>query len=155
MPCCYTSFMPEEITEKLHSEPCANVTMTDSTAATITCTTDEVTNCSNSIKFKPTTYTYGWTSTGVFVVFHPIVITMMQAQVPLAALRIIHMTYTSQRSPEADTFLWDGSYDLPTLYLSLHITSLSCIPTEDLLTSVIQDTNTLVSIDHFIIEVSQ
>ena len=34
VPCCFTSLLSEEITEKVHSEPCANVTMTDSTVAT-------------------------------------------------------------------------------------------------------------------------
>jgi hypothetical protein len=105
---------------------------------------DQINKCSNSIEFKQENYTYGWTSTGVYVVFHPIVLTMMQAQIPLAALRIVHKTYINQRSQEADTFLWDGSYDLPMLYLNLHITSLSCIPTEDLFTSVLKDFNTLV-----------
>lgn len=145
VPCCYTSFMHEEISEKLHSESCANGTVTNSTVdATTTCMPDRINNCSNSIEFKQENYTYGWTSTGVYVVFHPIVLTMMQAQIPLAVLRIVHRTYTNQKGPEADTFLWDGSYNLPTLYLNLHITSLSCIPTEDLFTSVLKDFNTLV-----------
>ena len=55
-----------------------------------------------------------------WVVFHPIMLTMMQAQIPIAALRIVHKILVGHRSPEADTILWDGSYDLPTLYLNLH-----------------------------------
>ena len=144
-PCCYTSFIHEEISEKLYSESCGNKTVTNSTVDTTTmCMLDMINKCSNSIEFKQENYTYGWTSTGVYVVFHPIVLTMMQAQIPLAALRIVHRTYTNQKGPEADTFLWDGSYDLPTLYLNLHFTSLSCTPTEDLFTSVLKDFNTLV-----------
>ena len=77
-------------------------------------------------------------------VFHPTVLNMAQAQIPLAVLRLIHKTL-NQRGPEADAFLWDGSYDLPTLHLSVHITSLSCVPSEDLFESVLKDFNTLVS----------
>ena len=56
-----------------------------------------------------------------------IVLTLIQAQIPLAALRIVHKTLIGQRGPEADTFFWDGSHYLPILYLNLHIASLSCI----------------------------
>lgn len=69
----------------------------------------------------------------------------MQAQIPFTALRIIHSTL-DQRSPEADSFLWDGSYELPTLHLNMHITSLSCIPNQDLFKAVLMDFNTLVRI---------
>ena len=69
---------------------------------------------------------------------------MMQTQIPFAALRIVHKAL-NQRSPEADAFLWDGSYDLPTLHLSVHITTLSCVPSQDLFESVLMDFNTLVS----------
>ena len=144
LPCCYTLFAYEEVTENLHSESYANATVTNSTNTTMAYMSDRINNCFNSIEFKPENYTYGWTSTGVYTAFHPIVLTMMQAQIPLAALRFVHRIYTSQKGPEADTFLWDGSYDLPTLYLDLHITSLSCIPTKDLFTSVLKDFNTLV-----------
>ena len=99
----------------------------------------------NLLEFKPMNITYGWTSSGVYTVFHPTVLNMMQAQIPLLALKIIHRTL-DQRSPEADTFLWDGSYELPTLHLNMHVTSLSCIPDQDLFKSVLEDFNTLVSI---------
>ena len=144
VPCCFTSFTHEEITKEQNPQFCANATVMNSTVDVTTCMPNEAFNCSNSIEFKQKTYTYGWTSTGVYVVFHPIVLRMMQAQTPIVALRIVHITHTNQRSPEADTFLWDGSYELPTLHINLHITSLSCIPVEDLFISVLEDFNTLV-----------
>ena len=93
----------------------------------------------------PRNITYGWTSSGVYTVFHPTVLNMLQAQIPFAALRIAHKTL-NQRSPEADAFLWDGSYDLPTLQLNMHITALPCLPSQNLFESVLRDFNTLVSL---------
>ena len=95
-------------------------------------------------KLKQRTYIYGWTSTGVYTVFHPMVLNMMQVQIPFLLLKFIHWIFNNQSSPEADTFLWDGSYELPTLYLNLHITTLSCIPSQDLFESVLMNFNTLV-----------
>lgn len=98
-----------------------------------------------TVELMPRNITYGWTSSGVYTVFHPTVLNMLQAQIPFAALRIVHKTL-DQRSPEADAFLWDGSYDLPTLYLNMHITALPCLPSQDLFESVLVDFNTLVSL---------
>ena len=92
-------------------------------------------------------YMYGWTSIGVYTVFHPMVLNMMQAQIPIVLLKLIHRIF-NQRSPEADTFLWDGSYELPTLYLDLHITALTCTPSEDLFKSVLMTFNSLVSLNY-------
>ena len=161
LPCCSnTSFTWDKSTREHQS--CKNVSLvpegsgknitfdtpdyfnSSTVKNTSICIPKEAINCSNSIELQQRSYVYGWTSTGVYVVFHPIVLTMMQAQIPLAALRIVHKTLIGHRSPEADTFLWDGSYDLPILYLNLHVTSLSCIPTEELFTSVLKDLNTLV-----------
>ena len=94
----------------------------------------------------------GWTSSGVFTVFHPLTINFMQIQVPFVLMNIFHTIFNSidpkGSGPEADTFLWDGSYELPTLHLNLHFTNLSCIPgTEsDMFYSVLSDFNSLVSI---------
>ena len=110
----------------------------------------EIQHCStlaanSTIKFQQQQYvTFGWTSTGVYVVFHPTVLNMMQTQLPFSILRIVH-AIMHQRSPEADTFLWDGLYDLPTLHLNMHVPSLPCIPSQDLFESVLMDLNTLVS----------
>lgn len=95
-------------------------------------------------ELKQRSYIYGWTSAGVYTVFHPIALHMMQVQIPFALLKLIHWIF-DQRSPEADTFLWDGSYELPTLYLDLQITTLSCVPSEDLFKSALMNFNTLVS----------
>ena len=81
----------------------------------------------STIELNQTTKTLGRTSSGVYTMFHPAVLSVMQLQSPFAFLRVIHTTLTHQRSPEADTFLWNGSYDLPTLYLNLHITSMICV----------------------------
>ena len=99
---------------------------------------------STGIELNQTTVTMGWTSSGVYTMFHPAVLFVMQLQSPYAFLRVIHTTLTHQRSPEADTFLWDGSYDLPTLHLNLYITSMICVPSKEMFESVLMDFNTLV-----------
>lgn len=109
---------------------------------------EEVPNCyspmlNSSMELTQTNIILGWTSSGVYVVFHPTLLSMMQIQSPFALLRIFHLTL-NQRSPEADSFLWDGSYDLPTIQLNLHITTLSCVPSYDLFESLVMEMNTLV-----------
>ena len=109
---------------------------------------EEVQSCyspilNNSVELTPRNITLGWTSSGVYVVYHPILLSMMQIQSPFAFLRIFHFTL-NQRSPEADSFLWDGSYDLPTIHINLYITSLSCMPSYDLFESLLIEINTLV-----------
>ena len=99
---------------------------------------------STGIEFNQTTVTLGWTSSGVYTMFHPAVLFVMQLQSPYAFLRVIHKTLTHQRSPEADTFLWDGSYNLPTLHLNLHITSMICVPSKEMFETVLMDFSTLV-----------
>ena len=98
----------------------------------------------STIDFEPQNVTMGWTSSGVYTMFHPTVLSVMQIQTPFAFLRIIHLTLTDQQSPEADTFLWDGSYDLPTLHINLPINTMTCIPSQDLFDSVLIDLNTMV-----------
>ena len=109
---------------------------------------EEVPNCfsptlNSSIELNQKNITLGWTSSGVYVVFHPTVLSVMQVQSPFALLRIFHLTL-DQRSPEADSFLWDGSYDLPTIQLNLHITSMLCIPSNSLFESLLTELNALV-----------
>ena len=112
---------------------------------------NEIQSCSmsaanSSIELQQQNVTLGWTSTGVYVVFHPTVLNMMQIQLPFSILRIVH-AIMHQQNPEADTFLWDGLYDLPTLHINMHIASLPCIPSQDLFESVLMDFNTLVSVE--------
>lgn len=101
----------------------------------------------STIDLEQTEITLGWTSSGVYTLFHPTVLSVMQVRSPFTFLRIFHLTLHDQRSPEADTFLWDGSYDLPTLHLNVPITSLSCIPSQEMFESVLKDLNTLVRSD--------
>ena len=107
------------------------------------------TNEKNQVSYNKTSYTLGWTSSGVFVVFHPLTIHFMQIQVPYVLMEIIRHVfqhfYPNLSGPEEKTLLWDGSYELPTLYINLHFTSLHCIPSEDLFYSVLNDFNSLVS----------
>ena len=98
----------------------------------------------STIGLNQTSITLGWTSSGVYTIFHPAVLSVMQVQSPFALLRVIHLTLPDQRSPEADTFLWDGSYNLPTLYLNLHVTSLTCLPSQEVFMSVLKDLNAMV-----------
>lgn len=124
-----------------------NVTYAENFVAAATST--EIPSCSNqmtdsTIEFNQTEITMGWTSSGVYTMFHPTVLSVMQVQSPFTFLRIIYLTLPDQRSPETDTFLWDGSYDLPTLYLNIHITILICIPSLEMFESVLKDLNELV-----------
>ena len=94
-------------------------------------------------------YVYGWTSTGVYTVFHPMVLYMMQAQAPFVALKCVHYLLQEQRSLEANTFLWDGSSsDLPTLHLNLRITNSNLLyisSPDNIFETVLSKINTLVS----------
>ena len=94
------------------------------------------------------TYVYGWTSTGVYTVFHPMVLYMMQAQATFVALKFVHYLLQEHRSLEANTFLWGGSSsDLPTLHINLHLPDLSYISFQDtrVFETVLTKINTLVS----------
>ena len=106
------------------------------------CSTESAEN--STIELQQQNITLGWTSTGVYTVFHPTVLNMMQTQTPFTILRIAHKIM-HQQSPKADTFLWDGTYDLPKLNLNKHIASLPCIPSQDLFESVLMDANAMVS----------
>ena len=106
------------------------------------CSTESAEN--STIELQQQNITLGWTSTGVYMVFHPTVLNMMQLQLPFSILRAAHKIM-HQQSPKADTFLWDGTYDLPTLNINMHITSLPCIPSQDLFESVLMEANAMVS----------
>ena len=103
----------------------------------------------NELSINDTNITLGWTSTGVFTVFHPLTLNFMQIQVPFVLMTVFYHVFNAIHpegsGPEADTFLWNGGYDLPTLRLNLHFTNLTCIPSEDLFNSVLNDFNSLVS----------
>ena len=112
-----------------------------------TTTTSETEN--DTISLNHTQLIFGWTSSGVFTVFHPMTINIMQIQLPFALMRIMFSIFQrldpTESGPEAKTFLWDGSYDLPTLHINLHFNSLPCIPSVQLFNSALMDFNSLVS----------
>ena len=94
-----------------------------------------------------TTVTYGWTSNGIFTVCHPSLLNWMQMQLPLGLIRIVHSTISAEIGPQAKSFLWDGSYNLPTLHINLHLESLPCLPSDQLYDAVLQDITAWVSQD--------
>ena len=97
--------------------------------------------------YNETEITHAWTSSGVYLVINPWTLNKMQMSLPFMILRKIHKKYRESDivSPEVVAFLWDGSYDLPTLYLNLHITYLPCIPSKDVFNSTLEDVTTYVS----------
>lgn len=97
-------------------------------------------------EFDDSLITYGWISSGVYTLFHPGVLNRMQLQLPYILLSLIQIVSSkSTDGPEADSFLWDGCYCLPTLRLNLHIISFSCIPSQKLFKAVLQQLTSRVS----------
>ena len=94
-----------------------------------------------------TEVTHGWTSSGVYYVISPLVLNTMQMPLPFMILRIIHSVCKNPafNSPELDSFLWDGSYDLPTIFLNLYVTSLPCIPSADIFSASLMELTAYVS----------
>ena len=76
-----------------------------------------------------------WTSRGLYLWIHPLVLNHMQMMFPFSVLRSIRRMDIVRKSPEMETFLWDGTFNLPTLNISLNVTSLPCIPSHLLLYS--------------------
>jgi hypothetical protein len=125
-----------------------NITYAENaTLQTAYCTDD--TSTGNELSINDTVTVLGWTSTGVFTVFHPLTINFMQIQVPFVLMTVFYHIFNAINpegsGPEADTFLWNGGYDLPTLRINLHFTNLICIPSKDIFNSVLNDFNSLVS----------
>lgn len=94
-----------------------------------------------------TEVTHGWTPSGVYYVIGPLVLNKMQMPFPFMILRIIHSLCKNPafNSPELDSFLWDGSYDLPTVFLNLDITTLPCIPSATVFHSTLKELTAYVS----------
>ena len=102
-------------------------------------------NSSIPITFNQTRIIHGWTSRGLYLMINPLDLNYIQMTLPLAILRLIHKKTQLKGNPEVETFLWDGSYDLPTLFINLHITFLPCIPSMEVFNSTVEDLNTFVS----------
>ena len=98
-----------------------------------------------TLSLNETSVVFGWTSSGIFTVVHPLVINFMQMQLPFVLLRIFYTALESDRGPEAQTFLWDGTYELPKLHINLTISNLPCIPSERTFMSALSDFNSMVS----------
>ena len=113
------------------------------------CTSTSTVQENDTITLNNTQLILGWTSSGVFTVFHPLTINFMQIQLPFVLMRVMFSIFSkldpTESGPEAKTFLWDGSYELPTLRINLHFTSLPCIPSFELFNSALMDFNSLVS----------
>ena len=107
---------------------------------------DDFSTVRKALSPNETAVIFGWTSNGIFTVVHPLVVNFMQMQLPFVLLRIFYYVLESERGPEAQTFLWDGTYDLPTLQINLTISSRPCIPDEYMFMSALKDFNSLVSI---------
>ena len=82
--------------------------------------------------------------------FHPLTVNFMQIQVPFVLMKVLFNIFKAIRpnesGPEAETFLWDGSYELPTLHINLHFAFLPCIPSKEIFNSILSDFNSLVSL---------
>ena len=99
----------------------------------------------HAILLNHTEITVGWTSRGLYRWIEPLLLNRMQMALPFTILRIIHRLGYIESNPEMESFLWDGSYNLPTILINLHITSLPCIPSNEGLNSNVEDLTTFVS----------
>ena len=86
----------------------------------------------------------GWTSRGLYQWIEPLVLSRMQMALPFCILRLVQKKFVSG-NPEMASFLWDGSYNLDSLCINLHITSLPCIPSEKIFNSTVEELTTFVS----------
>ena len=102
-------------------------------------------NSSVLISLNQTKIIRGWTSRGLYLWIDPVLLNRAQLLLPFLILRRIHQLGFVKSNPEMDTFLWDGSYNLPTLIINLNITSLPCIPSKEVFNSTIEDLTILVS----------
>ena len=82
--------------------------------------------------------------------FHPLTVNFMQIQAPFVLMKVLFNIFKAiqpnESGPEAETFLWDGSYELPTLHINLHFASLPCIPSKEIFNSILSDFSSLVSL---------
>ena len=100
---------------------------------------------STATEIRQGNITYGWTSAGIYTVFHPGVLNMVQTPVAFSMMRAVRWI-RQQSAIEVIGFIWTGDEVLPTLHLNLHITSLSCVPSQEQFEIVLMDLNALVKI---------
>ena len=86
-----------------------------------------------------------WTSRGLYLWIEPVVLNHMQMMLPFCILRLIRQLRVTRGNPEMDAFLWDGTFELPTLHINLNVTSLPCTPSKEVLNFAIDDLTQFVS----------
>ena len=117
----------------------------NNTDSNITCYADGEGN-STLINITTTLeYTYGWSLTGIYTVLDPLILNLMQIQLPFMLLRLTKLLTSTNNDPELSTFLWDGTYSLPSVALNLFVNSLNCTPTGDVFESSINELTMTVS----------
>ena len=95
-------------------------------------------------------YTYGWSQTGIFTVLHPLALNLFQLQLPFVLMRLTNLIADTTYDPEVNTFLWDGTSNLPTVHLYLHINKLNCTPSNDVFNSSLRElTSTVCSLQQY------
>ena len=107
------------------------------------CTSEDNTTLLTTL--NQTEIIHGWTSRGLYMWIEPLCLNRMQMALPFDMLRLIHKFAYKNGNSEMDSFLWDGSWDLYTLHINLHIDFLPCIPSDKTFNSTIEELTTLVS----------
>ena len=117
----------------------------------------DMSNHSKLMKLNQTTIIHGWTSKGLYRWIEPLHLSRIQMTLPFQILRLtcqdqqmalppwIRRGVMINETPEMKAFLWDGSYNLSSLLINLHITSLPCIPPEEIFRSTVEELTTFVS----------
>ena len=136
-----------------YSENAWDFAMNDTDSELVSCYPD-FENSSISLK---TRIIHGWSSVGVYTWFHPGALNLMQFQLPFTMLGLIRRAISHDidlNGPKANAFLWDGSYELPTLRLDLHISNLTCIPDQEMFDAALMKLTSWVSIHYLAVMIS-
>ena len=102
-------------------------------------------NSSTPIALNQTTIIHGWTSKGLYRWIEPLLLNRIQMALPFYILHCIRQDQEDFVNPEMEAFLWDNSYNLSTLLINLHITSLPCVPSKEIFSSIVEDLTKFVS----------
>ena len=124
--------------------------ITDDVLPYCTCTTN-VSDENPALNLNQSDIIRGWTSRGLYQWIEPLTLSRIQMALPFFILRLIHLWQKDKGlvscNPEMASFLWDGSqsHPLDNLCINLHITSLPCIPSENIFNSTVEELTTFVS----------
>ena len=119
--------------------------ITNTTCPSIGDNFTDIINTTTTNKIK-----YGWSSSGMYTVVHPLALNLLQLQVPFVFLRAIRSLAEHYHDEEVNTFLWDGSYELPSVTLYIMVNSLECLPSNKTFQEILQELTTVVSVYHSI-----